>query len=62
MFMFKLEFRITRRIDLCELRAAIMDSRLNELRNVDLRNKVYAIKEEKERGKSSNLLRRFYQR
>ena len=45
MFMFKLEFRITRRIDLCEWRAAIMDSRLNELRNVDLRNKVFAIKE-----------------
>ena len=45
MFMLKLEFIIPRRIDLCELQAANMDSRLNELRNVDLRNKVCVIKE-----------------
>ena len=45
MFMLKLEFIIPRIIDLCELQAANMDSRLNELRNVDLRNKVCVIKE-----------------
>ena len=45
MFMLKLEFIIPRRIDLCELQATSMDSRLNELRNVDLRNKVCVIKE-----------------